>query len=190
MATTPEGKIKKKVNAALRQLGADVYRFMPVQSGFGMQTLDYLLSVRGRFVAIETKAPGKKLTPLQEGTKAAIEAAGGIVLVVYDEPTLAIAMNILLAIEFAPPPPQGKTYEINRDCLNIALGPNRNPGEIKVKTINPSEDWRYEKQWTSAYDAAHSAATRIPKHLRAKQPAQAADATIGRDHGAPGEEPE
>lgn len=99
---TPEGRVKKMVKKALDRLGADCWRFMPVQTGFGSPALDYLLSIRGRFVAIETKAPGKKLTPLQEGTKAAIEAAGGIVLVVWDEGTLAIAMKIILALEFAP----------------------------------------------------------------------------------------
>jgi hypothetical protein len=99
---TPEGRVKKMVNKALSMLGADCWRFMPVQTGYGIPALDYLLSVRGRFVAIETKAPGKKLTPLQESTKAAIEAAGGIVLVVWDEGSLAIAMKIILALEFAP----------------------------------------------------------------------------------------
>lgn len=102
MAQTPEGKVKKMVNAALKSLGGDCYRFMPVQSGFGATTLDYLLAIRGKFVAIETKAPGKKLTPQQEGTKAAIEKAGGIVFVVWDETTLELAMKIILALEFAP----------------------------------------------------------------------------------------
>jgi hypothetical protein len=99
-AMTPEGRVKPMVKKALDTLGADCWRFMPVQTGYGSPALDYLLSIRGRFVAIETKAPGKKLTPLQEGTKAAIEAAGGIVLTVWDESSLAIAMKIILALEF------------------------------------------------------------------------------------------
>lgn len=107
---TPEGRVKKMVKVALTKLGDDCWRFMPVQAGFGSVALDFLSCVRGRFVAIETKAPGKKLTPLQEGTKAAIEAAGGIVLVVWDEGSLAIAMKIILALEFAP-------HGIPRHCL-------------------------------------------------------------------------
>lgn len=100
---TPEGRVKKMVKSALNTLGADCWRFMPVQSGFGSVALDFLICIKGRFVAIETKwPPGKGLTPLQEGTKAAIEAAGGIVLVVWDEGSLAIAMKIILALEFAP----------------------------------------------------------------------------------------
>jgi hypothetical protein len=101
VGTTPEAKVKRLVKKALDSLGPDCWRFMPVQTGFGVPALDYLLCIRGRFVAIETKAPGKKLTPMQEGTKAAMEAAGGIVLVVWDEGSLAIAMKIILALEFA-----------------------------------------------------------------------------------------
>lgn len=97
---TPEGRVKKLVKKALDTFGADCWRFMPVQSGFGTVALDYLICIKGRFVAIETKAPGKRLTPLQEGTKALIEGAGGIVLVVWDEGSLAIAMKIMLAMEF------------------------------------------------------------------------------------------
>lgn len=96
---TPEGRVKAKVKRALATLPA-CYRFMPVQTGFGSQTLDYLCCIWGRFVAIETKAPGKDLTPMQRSTKADIEAAGGIVLVVWDEDTLATAMKIILALEF------------------------------------------------------------------------------------------
>lgn len=112
---TPEGRVKRMVKKALDTLGEDCWRFMPVQSGYGSPALDYLLSIRGRFVAIETKAPGKGLTPLQEGTKAAIEAAGGIVLVVWDEGSLAIAMKIILALEFAP------NARSDRDHIDICL---------------------------------------------------------------------
>lgn len=59
MGSTPEAKVKKMVNKALSMLGADCWRFMPVQTGFGTPALDYLLAIRGRFVAIETKKPGE-----------------------------------------------------------------------------------------------------------------------------------
>lgn len=115
---TPEGRVKAKVKKALDTLKTDVWRFMPVQTGFGSPALDYLLCIRGRFVSIETKAPGKKLTPLQESTKAAMEAAGGIVLVVWDESSLEIAMKIILALEFAPNAPGDQTDALTA-CLNI-----------------------------------------------------------------------
>ena len=65
MADTPEGKVKRKVSALLKAADG-VYYFCPVQTGFGMSTLDYLGSSRGRAFAIETKAPGKKPTMRQK----------------------------------------------------------------------------------------------------------------------------
>ena len=71
------------------------YRFMPVQNGMGAPGLDFYCCINGRFVAIETKAPGGKLTARQEQTKAAIEAAGGVVFVVDGEWALATAVRIM-----------------------------------------------------------------------------------------------
>lgn len=117
VSVTPEGRVKAKVHRALKTLGPDCWKFMPVQSGYGTVALDFLLAIRGRFVAIETKAPGKTLTPLQEVTKAAIEAAGGIVLVVWDESSLEIAMKVILALEFTP---DASSVQTNARCINAS----------------------------------------------------------------------
>ena len=74
--STPEGRVKAQINRALKTLPR-CYKFMPVQSGLDAKTLDYLLCINGRFVAIEAKAPGKRYTPLQLVHKMEIEAAGG-----------------------------------------------------------------------------------------------------------------
>lgn len=79
---TPEGKVKAKVSAIIKKYVPDVYKFMPVPSGFGASSLDYILCVGSLFVAIETKAPGKKLTPRQEQTCTEIRDAGGVVFVI------------------------------------------------------------------------------------------------------------
>lgn len=91
---TPEGKIKNRFNKRLKQLYADkVYRFMPVQTGYGAPGLDYYMCAGGYFVAVETKADkNKSLTPRQQATKAAIEAAGGLVLVVFDDDSIQYAL--------------------------------------------------------------------------------------------------
>lgn len=83
MATTPEGKIKAKVNTLLK--GYLVYKYMPVPSGFGVQTLDYLICYNGKFAAIETKAPGKKPTAIQQNVIRDILTAGGTVFVIDGE---------------------------------------------------------------------------------------------------------
>ena len=60
---TPEGKVKGQIDRALKTLPR-CYHFKPVQSGLGSKTLDYLLCINGRFVAIEAKALGEDYTPL------------------------------------------------------------------------------------------------------------------------------
>jgi len=77
---TPEGRVKNEVKKQLKLLGA--YQFWPVQTGMGAKTVDCLACFRGHFIGIETKAPGKKPTPLQETTLTKIAVAGGISLVI------------------------------------------------------------------------------------------------------------
>lgn len=79
---TPEGKVKAKVNKVLAKYRDFVYKFMPVPSGFGASSLDYLVCVASQFCAIETKKPGAKPTPRQELTIAEIRRAGGTVFVI------------------------------------------------------------------------------------------------------------
>lgn len=79
---TPEGKVKEAVKRLLTTYGA--YWFCPVQNGMGDQALDFMhVQIVGLPVfAIETKAPGKKLTKRQERTAQRIMSAGGMVFVV------------------------------------------------------------------------------------------------------------
>jgi|SRR6185369_2299558 len=77
---TPEGRVKNEVKKQLKALG--FYQFWPVQTGLGSKTVDCLACGSGRFIGIETKAPGKKPTPLQEVTLTKIADAGGITLVI------------------------------------------------------------------------------------------------------------
>lgn len=79
---TPEGRIKAMVKRRMSQEFPGCYHFMPVQNGMGAPSLDFLYCIRGLFIAVETKAPGKKPTPRQETTIAQITAAGGAVFVV------------------------------------------------------------------------------------------------------------
>jgi hypothetical protein len=89
---TPEGKVKAMVKRRLDAL-PKLYRFMPVQNGMGKPGLDFFLCAGGWFIAIETTAPGGKLTPRQETTKAEIEAADGLVFVVDDVASLDYAIE-------------------------------------------------------------------------------------------------
>ena len=64
MAATPEKKVKDKVVSVLKDEGA--YYFFPATHGYGRSGVpDIIACVNGRFLAIECKAGGGKLTALQ-----------------------------------------------------------------------------------------------------------------------------
>ena len=81
MASTPEAKVKAKVVAQLKKLGA--YYFYPVTGGFGSSGVpDIVGCYRGRFFGIECKANGNKPTALQRMNLDKIEGVGGVALVI------------------------------------------------------------------------------------------------------------
>ncbi|HRH18668.1 MAG TPA: hypothetical protein PLS22_14555 [Aquabacterium sp.] len=85
MARTPEGAVKAAVKARLKELG--VWWCMPVTGGFGNSGVpDFICCHEGRFLAIETKAPGKRAntTELQDRQIMAIHKAGGSAVVIDD----------------------------------------------------------------------------------------------------------
>jgi len=101
---TPESKVKDAVKKMLKEYKA--YQHWPVQTGYGAPTLDCIACVAGLYIAIETKAPGKKPTPRQLLTMEEINNAGGITLVVDGdltelEATLknAVVMGFMLSAD-------------------------------------------------------------------------------------------
>jgi hypothetical protein len=82
---TPEGRVKAAVKRLLLSRG--VWFYMPIQNGMGVVGIpDFICCWDGRFLAIETKAPGKRsgTTPNQKARIAEIAAANGLVVVVDD----------------------------------------------------------------------------------------------------------
>jgi len=83
-AMTPEAKVKKKVAAHLKMLGA--YYFYPVTGGYGKSGVpDIIGCYEGRFFGIECKAGKNKPTPLQEKNLSDIKANDGISLVINED---------------------------------------------------------------------------------------------------------
>lgn len=99
MGMTPEGRIKHLVKKVLNGIPG-AYHHWPVQNGMGNPTLDCIACVRGFYVAIETKAPGKKPTPRQELTIEQIRAGGGLVFVVDTEQKVEEMKNSLLMLQW------------------------------------------------------------------------------------------
>ena len=78
---TPEAAEKEKISTYLRSLGAYVFR--PVQRGMGTATVDLLVCLHGRFIAIEVKVKPEKPTKRQKIVLDQIKAADGCTLVAY-----------------------------------------------------------------------------------------------------------
>ena len=84
MAMTPEKKVKQRVVAQLKALGA--YYFYPVTGGFGSSGVpDVVCCLDGRFIGIECKAGKGKTTALQDKNLREISEAGGLAMVVNEE---------------------------------------------------------------------------------------------------------
>lgn len=90
---TPEGKVKQKIREVLKIFGC--YQHAPVLNGMGKPSLDFIGCHKGRFFAVEAKAPGKNLTIRQEQTKAEIEAAGGTVFKVSNKQEIEVMIGWL-----------------------------------------------------------------------------------------------
>lgn len=95
MASTPEGRVKAKISKLLKQAD-NCYYFMPVQTGYGGVTLDYLGWSKGRPFGIEAKAPGKEPTMRQKITMRNMEEAGGKTFVIDGNPADYDALRLWL----------------------------------------------------------------------------------------------
>jgi hypothetical protein len=88
MATTPEGRIKSKLDKMLKS--EKVWFYSPQAGPFGRAGVpDRVAILEGQFIGIECKADRtKKPTALQLKCMKEIEMAGGKCFVVYDDETI------------------------------------------------------------------------------------------------------
>lgn len=77
-----ERDVKAKVKALVRAITPHAHIFMPVQTGFGSPDLDFIITVRGFALRIETKVDGKRPSARQETTIASLVDAGAIVCII------------------------------------------------------------------------------------------------------------
>lgn len=84
MAATPESKVKAKVHALLKGVGAYAVNYIGGQYASN-GTPDILACVGGRFVGIEVKAGYGKPTALQVRALRSIDAAGGLALCINEK---------------------------------------------------------------------------------------------------------
>jgi Holliday junction resolvase len=95
MAATPESKVKAKVVAQLKALGA--YYFYPVTSGYGTSGVPDVVGCHaGRFFGIECKAGKNKPTALQLMNLRQIKASGGIALIINETNVAELEAHLVL----------------------------------------------------------------------------------------------
>ena len=90
MAQTPEGKAKTAIKAFLKEL-PDCWFFSPIGGPFATHGVpDIVCSIKGRFVGVEVKAPGKErnTTQSQDYVLGCIRQSGGISFVASDVDTV------------------------------------------------------------------------------------------------------
>tara|TARA_Y100001937_G_scaffold85948_1_gene116244 strand:+ start:114 stop:416 length:303 start_codon:yes stop_codon:yes gene_type:complete len=81
---TPEAKVKRKVVAQLKEMGA--YYFYPVTGGYGQSGVpDVVGCYKGIFFGIECKAGSNKPTPLQDKNLTDIRKQKGIAVVINEK---------------------------------------------------------------------------------------------------------
>lgn len=106
-----ESDVKKALKAFLKAKGA--WYFMPVPTGRGRRTVDFLICYRGYFIACETKNPSvNKPTPLQGLDLYNVRQAGGYAIL-ENSTGLESIRAVFREIENTPLP-VGGTSEITR----------------------------------------------------------------------------
>jgi hypothetical protein len=122
MATTPEGRIKSKLDKVLKAEG--VWFYSPQAGPFGVSGIpDRVACVNGHFVGIECKADKtKKPTALQMKCMRDIEAAGGKCFVAYDDKTIETVREYIRARN-----PQGKSAGAKAK----ESGPSAGDGDVR-----------------------------------------------------------
>lgn len=116
-----EKDVKERVKKIVTFLVPDAYIFMPVQSGFGQSTLDFLIGINGFLLAVETKISGKRPTVRQTKILGEITKSKSFGLII-DELNLEDLVCVVVALRedgFSP-------YDLIKDSLTRYLERSKN----------------------------------------------------------------
>ena len=101
MGITPEGKIKKKLDAMLKEFAPELWFYSPQSGIYGRSGVpDRIACYFGRFYGIECKADKtKQITDLQAQCISKIVQAGGYAITVYDDNSINELRTHLIAMK-------------------------------------------------------------------------------------------
>lgn len=93
-----ERDVKARVKALIADYAPSAYLFMPVQTGYGAPSLDFIVTIQGISLYIETKVDGKKPSPRQKLTVQKMVEAGAVVTIV-DQHNLDDLSEVIRGLE-------------------------------------------------------------------------------------------
>ena len=91
---TPESQVKADIRRTCAYLGVWITAIVGGPFGQRPGLPDYMGCHKGRFLCIEAKAKGNKLSAHQEIIKAEVEAAGGLYVVAYSGLDVCEALGV------------------------------------------------------------------------------------------------
>lgn len=129
---TPESKVKTAVKRVLKDFG--IHHFMPMQNGFGVVGVSDIIGCwNGWYIAIETKAPGKKgtLTANQRNFLQQIERNGGLALVIDDAQELRKILVDILNLRKEQAANVNQKIQVQESAREAQLQEGVRPGSVK-----------------------------------------------------------
>jgi hypothetical protein len=92
---TPEGVTKDDIKDVLKKYGDELYAFWPIQTGYGVRTVDCLICFRGQFIAVEAKRQGARARKFQERILDKIREASGHAICIDSAAELKDALDYI-----------------------------------------------------------------------------------------------
>lgn len=121
-----ERDVKDRVKKIIAEVDPTAHVFMPVQRGFGAADLDFVVTVNGFALRIETKVDGKQPSPRQHITIASLVKAGAVVLVIDQHNLIDVALIVIALRGNAPE----LAHHLSADSREI-FSENFRPKQVK-----------------------------------------------------------
>ena len=122
MAMKPEARIKLAIRKMLKEEFPQVWTYWPVSNGMGTHGIpDLIMCAGGKFIGIEVKAEGKKVTLLQADQLQRIESSGGMAMALVGKDAVDKLRTLLLCMHLPRAPDVQSHYPPGLNISNFVL---------------------------------------------------------------------